>query len=69
MIILGVDPHKASHTATVVDTPATTTIDTLTISSSETEYRRPLGAGHGGGRSVTGPSKTPMGLVITWRSG
>ncbi|MGY1934382.1 IS110 family RNA-guided transposase [Nocardia gipuzkoensis] len=42
MIILGVDPHKASHTAAAVDTPATTTIDTLTIASSATEYRRLL---------------------------
>nr|AEN14620.1 transposase [Rhodococcus sp. R04] len=42
MIILGVDPHKTSHTAAAVDTPATTTIDTLTISSSEADYRRLL---------------------------
>ncbi|MFF0452843.1 transposase [Nocardia africana] len=42
MIILFVDPHKAFHTAAAVDTPATTTIDTLTISSPETEYRRLL---------------------------
>lgn len=42
MIILGVDPHKSSHTAAAVDGPSTTTIATLTISSTEIEYRRLL---------------------------
>ncbi|MFI9536790.1 IS110 family transposase [Nocardia fusca] len=42
MIILGVDPHKSSHTATAVEARETTTIDTIRISSSLDEYRRLL---------------------------
>lgn len=42
MIILGVDPHKSSHTAAAVEARATTTLDTITISSATSEYRRLL---------------------------
>ncbi|MGC4991955.1 IS110 family transposase [Nocardia salmonicida] len=42
MIILGVDPHKSSHTAAAVEARDTTTLDTITISSAASEYRRLL---------------------------
>ncbi|MFF5033028.1 IS110 family RNA-guided transposase [Nocardia salmonicida] len=42
MIILGVDPHKSSHTAAAVQARDTTTLDTITISSATSEYRRLL---------------------------
>jgi transposase len=40
MIVIGVDPHKSTHTATALDSPTNTDLGSLRIEASLTEYRR-----------------------------
>lgn len=42
MIIIGVDPHKASHTATVLEAATSTELGTLRITASLQDYQRLL---------------------------
>lgn len=42
MIVIGVDPHKRTHTATAVDASSNTTVATLQIDASLPDYRRLL---------------------------
>jgi transposase len=42
VIIIGVDPHKATHTANAVDAATNKTVGTLQIDASLTDYRQLL---------------------------
>ncbi|UUU36732.1 IS110 family transposase [Streptomyces sp. CA-210063] len=42
MILLGVDPHKSTHTATAVDPTANRPISTIRIEATLGDYRRLL---------------------------
>ena len=42
-MIIGIDPHKASHTATVVDPATNTAMSSLRVGASLAGYRELLG--------------------------
>ena len=42
-MIIGVDPHKSSHTATAVDAATNTAVASIRVAASAAEYRRLLG--------------------------
>jgi hypothetical protein len=40
MIVIGVDPHKSTHTATALDSASNSVVGSLRIEASPAEYRR-----------------------------
>lgn len=40
MIVIGIDPHKSTHTATAVDPVTNTNLGSLRVDATVAEYRR-----------------------------
>ncbi|MFI0487068.1 hypothetical protein, partial [Actinomadura sp. 9N215] len=74
MILLGVDPHKSTRTATAVQAATNQPIDSIRIDAALGDYRRlPRWAttagcwvGRGGGRSGVVRLRTPVTWAGTW---
>jgi hypothetical protein len=58
MILIGIDPHKSTHTATAVDPATNADLGSIRIESTIIDYRRISG------RPVSGRSKTRMDSAI-----
>ena len=64
MIVIGIDPHKSSHTASALDVGTHQLTDRLRIEASLTEYRRLL-AWAKGSTSDSGRCRTPRAWATT----
>ena len=65
-VMIGIDPHKASHTAVAIDL-AEVPLGQLQVRACAAQAEGLLG-GRGPGRSAPGRSKAPAGWVICWPS-
>ena len=43
MIVIGIDPHKSTHTATALDSATNTDLGSIRIDASVAEYKRLIG--------------------------
>ena len=66
-VIIGVDPHKGSHTAVAID-GAEAQLGSLRVRASAAPGRQAAGVGGGRGRSGPGRSRAPAGWGICWPS-
>ena len=64
MVVIGVDPHKSTHTATAVDPATNTDLGSVRIEATLAGYKR-LIAGPSRGRSDDGQWKTPRWPGVT----
>ena len=66
MIVIGIDPHKPNHTATVLAPATNSDVGSMRIAGIPAECQR-LTARRKRGRSGRGRSITPTGSGTTWR--
>ena len=67
-MIIGVDPHKSTHTATAVDAATNTAVASVRVAASAAGYRRLLGW-LSSLASAAGRWRTPGAWAVIWRSG
>ena len=68
MIVIGIDPHKSTHTATALDSATNTDLGSIRIDASVIEYKR-LIVWAKPGRTDAGPSRTPTASGTTSHCG